>query len=234
MFYLQTVCNFLVAYDWLFLCSAFVGTWCFGAINWLCDGYSKQNAMLNECGRNVLARPQFKSMYLAKVSEEYSRQWRAYVNSGALRPSLTFEFVPHKKKLSALPLFVACAAVSAVYVALFFLFAAKREYVVFQAAFWLAFVVVVLVNDVLFKKKEGRARRVFGKFVAQLNASERAQNNVDNNKSVSKEKDALGKVSDLLRRNASTCRTTQQQQKINKALNGLLQAYSKDAAKSQK
>lgn len=231
MIYLQTVCNFLVAYDWLFLCVAFAGTWCFGVINWFHDGYAKQNKKLNECGRNVLSRPQFKSMYLAKIPEEYLRQWRAYVNSGALRPSLTFEFVAHKKKLIALPLFVACAVVGTLYVVLSFAVAAK-EYVVFQAAFWLAFAVVLLVNDVLFKKKESRARRIFGKFVAELNAAERARNN--ENKIVSKEKDALEKVSDLLRQNSSVCRTTQQQQKINKALNGLLQAYSKDAARSQK
>lgn len=242
MSFLQKVCEFLVTHDVVFLSVALGGVWCFGAANWLRNVYRKQNTKFGECCRNVAVNPQFKSMYLAKLPVEYLRQWRAYVNSGASRPSLTFEFVPHRKKLVLWPLFGLCAAVSTAYAALFFANMAFREYAVFQLAFWLSFAMVLLVNDNLFKKKERRARQNFGKFVAVLNAVELKCDNVktgvcseDGGKKIGAQPDALEQVSELLRQHGETTnRTTQQQQKINRALNGLLQAYAKNASAKNK
>lgn len=240
MVYLQKVCTFLVVHDVIFLSVTFCGVWLFGTINWLRDGYRKQNGKLTECCRKATTNPRFKSIYLAKLPNEYLRQWRAYVNSGATRPSLTFEFVPHKKKLIGLPIFVVSAVASTVYLVVFFVALQFREYAVFQVAFWLSFVVVLLTNDVLFKKKERRARRIFGRFVATLNAleenpcSEGPVQSFCNTKKNNATDDALEKISALLRQNGlDACRTTGQQQKINRALNGLLQAYSKEACRNK-
>lgn len=237
MVYLQKACEFLVEHDIVFLSVAFVGVWCFGAANWLFDGYRKQNAKFIQCCRRATATPQFKSEYIAKLPQEYLRQWRAYVNSEAKRPSLTFEFVPHKNRPLLLLFFVLCAVVSTAYFAVFLLTGA-REYAVFQAAFWLAFAVDLLVNNNLLKKKERRARRIFGSFVATLNALERKDFSHGEEDATNKtsgdggaKSDRLERVSDLLRQSAlDGCRTTQQQRKINHALNGLLQVYSKNAA----
>ena len=239
MVYLQKACDFFVHYDVCVLPSLFAAVWIFGVINWSANVYRKQNKLLAECQRKVLTGPKFTGVYVSALPREYLRQWRAYVNSKAERPSLVFEFVPRKKKTLCLPLFVACATVCTGYLALFFADTSHREYLVFQAAFWLSFCVVTFVNDNLFAKKEKTARQIFGKFVAQLNSLKNVPQMQTQNlaKELDKLKkdvvgdDALTKASTLLRQNGlEGNRSAEQQRKINTALNGLLQAYSRSVA----
>ncbi len=243
MVYLEKIMQFLVAYDVIILPCLFAAVWVFGAANWCKNVYRRQNKKLRLCCSNVLMNPKYTGVYMAMLPEEYRRQWRAYVNSKAERPSLVFEFVPRKNKVIFLHLFVACALVSCVYFAIFVLDVSHKHYAVFQAAYWLAFVVVMLVNKFLFAKKEKRARQLFGKLVAQLNAtrdiSEKESNehlvkSLNNLKKESAADFALEKASALLRQSGlENTRTPQQQRQINAALNGLLQAYSRNAAHSK-
>lgn len=240
MLYLQTL-DFLSANDVYILSALFVAVWIFGAVYWIKNPYRKQNKKFNLCQFKIVANPKLAWLYVADVPEEYCRQWRAYVNSGAARPSLVFEFVPKKNKIWLLPCFVWCAVVSTCYIVLFALDTSHKEYLVFQAAFWLAFVVVMLVGKILFVKKEKRARQTFGKFVCQLNAiKDISQNDVGvaqriaEMKKLETSKSTLEKASELLRKSGlESARTVEQQRQINNALNGLLQAYSRKAAKTK-
>ena len=239
MFYLQTI-FYMTAYDVYILSALFAAVWIFGAVNWCKNPYRKQNKKLNVCRNKIVANPKLAWLYVSSVPEEYCRQWRAYVNSGAERPSLVFEFVPRKNRLLMLPTFICAAVVSSAYVALFVLDMSHREYIVFQAAFWLAFAVVLIVNKLIFAKKEKRARQIFGKFVHQLNAVKDITQTDDATKitkrlsEITKHetgKTALQKASEVLRAGGlENTRTVEQQRQINNALNGLLQAYSRSAA----
>ena len=239
MFFQQLV-FYLTAYDVFILSALFVAVWIFGAVNWCKNPYRRQNKKLNVCRNKIVANPKFAWLYVSSAPEEYCRQWRAYVNSGAERPSLVFEFVPHKNRLQMLSTFICCAVVSSVYIVLFALDTSHREYIVFQVAFWLAFTVVMIVNKLVFAKKEKRARRVFGKFVCQLNAVKDVVQADDVSKitkrlkEISKQesgKTALQKASEVLHAGGlESKRTVEQQRQINHALNGLLQAYSRRAS----
>ena len=232
----------MTALDAYVLSALFVAVWIFGVVNWCKNPYRKQNKKLNVCRNKIVANPKLTWLYMASITKEYCRQWRASVNSGAERPSLVFEFVPFKNRLLLLPTFICCAVVSTAYVALFALDTTHREYVVFQVAFWLAFAVVLIVNKAIFAKNEKRARQIFGKFVRQLNAtrdiaqSEDVTNVTKRISQISKQetgKTALQKASEVLRAGGlENTRTVEQQRQINHALNGLLQAYSRNAARA--
>lgn len=232
--YLKVI-DFLISYDVFILPATFLLVWVFGIVNWCKNVYRKQNRALETCRASVLRNPKFAGIFVACVPEEYRRQWRAFVNSNAARPSLVFEFVPRKNKVRLAHLFVLCAVVCLVYLALFVYDTAHRDYVVFQFAFWLAFALVMVVDSLVFRKKEKRAKQVFGRFVAQLNAT-KFENNSLQNKTVAQKIDGLKnnptdlsieKASEILREDGlKAARTVEEQKDINTALNGLLQAYS--------
>ncbi|MGN1066426.1 MAG: hypothetical protein ACI4QH_01305, partial [Candidatus Fimimonas sp.] len=179
----------------------------------------------------------FAGIFVATLPEDYRRQWRAYVNSNASRPSLVFEFVPKRNKTVCVHLFVLCAIVSTLYLALFVFLRAHVEYAVFQFAFWLAFALVMVVDKLVFLRKQKRAKQIFGKFVAQLNASD-VQTTPENKTVAQKlaeikrdDNAALQKASKILRDvGLENQRTAQEQRAINTALNGLLQSYARSYA----
>lgn len=238
--YLKVI-DFLISYDVFILPAAFLLVWIFGIANWCKNVYRKQNRALENCRASVLRNPKFAGIFVASVPEEYRRQWRAFVNSNAARPSLVFEFVPRKNKVNFVHLFVLCAVVSFVYLALFIYDTAHRDYLVFQFAFWLAFALVMIVDMLIFRKKEKRAKQIFGRFVAQLNAAKLDANSLTN-KTVAQKLDGLKsnptdlsieKASEILREDGlKAARTVEEQKDINTALNGLLQAYSNSATPS--
>ncbi len=237
--YLKVI-DFLISYDVFILPATFLSVWVFGIVNWCKNVYRKQNHALENCRTCVLRNPKFAGVFVASVPEEYRRQWRAFVNSNAARPSLVFEFVPRKNKVRLAHLFVLCAVVSLVYLALFVYDTAHRDYVVFQFAFWLAFALVMIVDMLIFRKKEKRARQIFGRFVAQLNATKSEVGRLEN-KTVAQKLNGLKannelsieKASEILREDGlHAVRTVEEQKDINTALNGLLQAYSNTQAPS--
>lgn len=235
---LSTIIDFLTSYDIYVLSAVFAAVWIFGIVNWCKNVYHGQNKKLEICRANVLRNPKFTGIYVATLPEEYRRQWRAYVNSSAVRPSLVFEFVHRKNKTVCVHLFVLCAILSTVYLALFLFDTSYIQYAFYQVAFWLAFAVVMIVDTLVFQKKEKRAKQIFGRFVAQLNATDTV-NLPTNNKTVAQrlnelKKDgsatALEKASKILRGvGLENDRTAQEQRTINEALNGLLQAYARNA-----
>lgn len=237
------IVRFFTDYDFLILPATFLVVWVFGLVNWGKNVYRRQNKQLELCRANAASNPKFVGVYVARIPEDYRRQWRAYVNSNAARPSQVFEFVPRKNYVKAPWIFVVSAVVSLIYAAIFVTdLGAHRDYLVFQVAFWLAFVVVMIVDSLIFDRKQRRARQIFGKFVAQLNAitpkgaalwDKTASQKINVLKKHDVSEFSLDKAAEILRENGlENVRTVEEQRDINTALNGLLQAYANSAPKS--
>ena len=237
MDYINTVLNFLNAYSIIILPILFATVFLYGLINWLTNPYRKQNRKFASCYRGACAYPDKVVKYADKLPEEYRRQWRVCVNCGA-KPSLAFEFVPKRKRLRLLWLFVIAAVVSATYVAVFFVTQRYFSYLVFQVVFWLAFGLVTVINIVVKNSQVKRARKIFARLIAQFNkcapfTSNSVEDTVKQLQQLNKHEVndiVVGRASELLhRKGLETNRTVDEQRKINSALNGLLQAYSRNS-----
>lgn len=213
----------------------------FAIVNWLTNPYRKQNKKIEKCRRKIVSFPDNAPKYVTTLPEEYQRQWRAYQNTSAERPSIVFEFVRRKNTLHLLRLWLLAAVLLAVYAAVF-VFYGGWEYVVCQAAFYVAFGLIVLINYSIYNRREKTARQVFARFVAELNnvASKSCKEIADNFAKTVKEinelnkgdvtRGTLNKASEILHnKGLENNRTAQEQRKLNTALNGLLQAYSRNA-----
>lgn len=271
MSYVIAARDFFIRYDVFILPVAFALVWVFGVINFCKNCYRKQNKKINACRAKLLKNNSQAALVMCYAPAEYRRQWRAFVASGAQKPSQTFEFVPHKNRKSGALLVALGAVVACVYLAIFVWDTSRYFYVAFSVAFWLAFAIVMVVDKLLFRRKEKRARQTFGKFVAQLNAVVAMQNDdavtdtarmnaflpkqsAMQQKTVSQQRltpqhnsvaqqiknikhgdnvgaSALQKASQVLRQNGlNGTRTAHEQRQINYALNGLLQAYSRNGS----
>lgn len=231
---MQHIARFLIAHDRWILLATFAAVWVFGIANWCKNVYRRQNKKFELCRKEVLANSRFAAASIALLTEEYRRQWRAFVNSGAQRPSLVFEFVPLKNKFVCRHLVAVAALTSCAYLAVA-IWQGGAHYFVFQAAFWLAFAVVMMVDRQVFCAKQRRAKHIFGRFVAQLNTVDFAAvaegSLVDNlhNLKHCNPADGMQQAGKLLHSAAGQQRTAEQQRTVNKALNSLLQSYAKNA-----
>ena len=215
----------------------------FAVVNWSGNVYRKQNRKIAYCSRIVAAYPDKVMIYANLLTEEYRRQWRAFVNSGAKRPSDVFEFVRLRSKTHLVWLVVIAATVSSAYIAVFALVSMQIGYLVFQVAFWLAFGLTVVATKAIRRKNEKRAKQQFGKIVALLNRAASLPKSGDAvvEETVKKLNDlkkqdvtdgVIGQASQLLHeKGLEGDRSVEQQRKLNTALNGLLQAYARKATK---
>ena len=237
MHYINTVLNFLNDYSIIILPVLFATVILYGLANWLSNPYRKQNKKLSVCFKGIVSYPEKAAKYIDKLPEDYRRQWRVCINCDA-KPSLVFEFVSKRKHLHLLWLFVLAAIVSAAYIAVFFMTAAYYSYLVFQVVFWLAFGLVMIANKAVNRCQQRRARKIFARLVTQINRIAPIKSDVveDTVKQLQQLKrhdvndTIVGKASELLRnKGLETNRSVDQQRRLNSALNGLLQAYSRNA-----
>ncbi|MCM1194331.1 MAG: hypothetical protein NC099_02535 [Corallococcus sp.] len=241
MQYIQIFFQFIARYDFVILAFAALILILFAVSNFTKNVYRKQNKKLTACTRKVAAFPRKTEQYVNAVPSEYKRQWRAYVNSGAEKPSLVFEFAPIKNKLRLTRAFILAAVISSLYVVAFAFGIRSGGYIMFQGIFWLAFALVLIINKLLFKRKEKRAKQIFARFVSELNrqAEKKPVDSADADgafrelcKLDKREVDdtVLGRASELLRsKGLDDGRSVEQQRKLNVALNGLLQSYARSA-----
>ena len=243
MEYINVVLNFLNQYYLIILpCLAFL-LFIFGVANWSGNVYRKQNKKIAFCSRIVSAYPDKVTLYANLLPEDYRRQWRAFVNSGAEKPSDVFEFVRLRPKMHLVWLYVIAAIISSLYVAVFVLVSGQIGYLVFQVAYWLAFGLIIVANKAIRRKNEKRAKQQFGKLVSLLNRAASLPKSDDtiieetvqklNSLKKSEVNDVvIGQASALLRgKGLEGNRSVEQQRKLNTALNGLLQAYAHRAPK---
>ena len=241
MAYLNFILQFIEAYDCILLPLAALSLVLFGICSWSRDVYRKNNKKITACCRKVASYPHKTARYVEMLPAEYRRQWRAYQNSKAAKPSLVFEFVPIKRRIVLAREFCFGAVLSALYVVAFAFDLSHTDYLVFQIVFWLGFALALVVNKLIAKRKEYKAKQIFAKLVAELNRS--AEYTADNSEQVEatvKKLQQLNKcevtgavltrASELLRgKGLDTNRSVAQQRKLNLALNGLLQSYSRSA-----
>lgn len=242
MQFLQFAQNFLIRYDWAVMLSLFGGLLLFGATNWCNDLYFQQNRKLEKCRRSIVADPDNIPLHVQSLPQEYRRQWRAFVNTGAAKPSLAFEFVPKSKVLYFARLFGWCTFFCTLYASFFVAMPYRRDYLIFQVAYLLAVVLVFVLYSALCRKNERRARACFGKFVAELNRHLCCQSNQTPSlqQTIVKLNDlrrgavtehSLNCAAELIQRQPTQTRSVEQQRKLNVALNDLLQAYARQAGK---
>ena len=237
MDYINTVLNFLNAYSIIILPILLATVLLFGLVNWLVNPYRKQNRKLTACFKGICSYPDKVAKYADKLPEDYRRQWRVVINCG-VKPSLAFEFVVKHKRSHLLWLFVLAAAVSASYIAVFFVTERYFSYLVFQFVFAMAFGLVLVANRAVKNCQERRARRILGKLISQLNKcvpidSDVVEDTVKQLQQLNRHEvndTIVGRASELLRnKGLETNRSVEDQRKLNSALNGLLQAYSRNA-----
>lgn len=243
MKYITTVLQFLEKYDVIVLSAAAALLALFAVVNFSVNVYRKQNKKITAVTNKIASFPNKTAQFTSALPPEYKRQWRAYVNSGAAKPSLTFEFAPIKNRVRLLRLFILTAVISSLYIAAFAFDTARREYIIFQIVFWLAFALIMIVNKILSVRKERKAKRIFARFVTELNratvlpqsAAEQLDKTVAELKEINKRDvtdAALSRASELLHsKGLSANRSVEQQRKLNGALNGLLQSYARATVK---
>lgn len=243
MKYITTVLQFLEKYDVIVLSVAAALLTLFAVVNFSVNVYRKQNKKITAVTNKIASFPNKTAQLTSALPPEYKRQWRAYVNSGAAKPSLTFEFAPIKNRVRLLRLFILTAVISSLYIAAFAFNTARREYIIFQIVFWLAFALIMVISKILSVRKERKAKRIFARFVTELNratvlpqsAAEQLDKTVAELKEINKRDvtdAALSRASELLHsKGLSANRSVEQQRKLNGALNGLLQSYARATVK---
>ena len=241
MEYIYAVLNFLNDYCLYVLPTIAVLLFVFGFVNWSCNVYRRQNKKIAYCSRIIASYPDKVGLYANLLPETYRRQWRAFVNSGTEKPSSVFEFVPLRGKTRLVWLIVIVAFASSLYVAVFALTSAQIGYILYQVAFWLAFGLIIVANKAIRRKNERRAKQNFAKLVSLLNRAASLPKSGDaiidetvaklNNLKKNGVNDiVIGEASALLRgKGLDGERSVEQQRKLNTALNGLLQAYARNA-----
>lgn len=241
MNYIYIVLNFLDEYRVYVLCAVAAALCIYAIVNWSRNAYRRQNKKIGYCSRIVSSYPDKVQIYANLLPETYRRQWRAFVNSGADKPSRVFEFVPMRSRMRLTWLLVLAIAVCSLYIAVFALVSAQIGYILFQVAFMLAFGLVIIAYKAICRKNERNARKIYAKLVSLLNrvASlpkskdaiiEETVNKLNNLKNKAVTDTVVGEASALLRgKGLDGERSVEQQRKLNTALNGLLQAYSRRA-----
>ena len=242
MQYFNVVLNFLNDYYVYILPTIGALLVIFGVVNWSCNVYRRQNKKMTSCTRLVAAYPEKVVFYARFLPETYRRQWRAFVNSGASKPSTVFEFVPMRARTHLVWMIVVAAVCSSLYVAVFALVNMQLGYIFFQVAFWLAFGLIITANKAIRRGNERRAKQIFGKLVALLNSAaslpqsndtiiDETVNKLNSMKKADVTDSVIGRASELLRsKGLDGERSVAQQRKLNVALNGLLQAYARNAS----
>ena len=241
MTYINTILDYLNSYSVFILPALFAVVPFFGIINWMSNVYRRQNRKINACYRGICAKPDKAQLIACLLPEDYRRQFRAFVNSGADKASLVFEFVKKDKRPRLLWLVIVAAIVSSAYIAVFFFAAQHFSYLIFQAVYMLAFGLIMVINSAVGRRQERKAKRIFARFVAGLNrcyvrgvGKTQTGDTAMEIKKLNKQfvnDEVVGKASELLRsKGLETNRSVEQQRKLNKALNGLLQAYARNHA----
>lgn len=239
MYYVIKILGWMDKYRLLVLGALFGALVLFGIVNLLYDPYRKQNRKFVLCTRSMRAFPDKTALYVTGLTEEYRRQWRAFVNCGTDKPALVFEFAPLHKRVLALWLLVGTSVVTSLYLAVFVMIRHSYVYVVLQVVFWLMFALFLIADKLVAKRRQRRARKIFAQFVTQLSActpKSHATLAEDTVKALNKLNRAevtdatVGQASEILRsKGLAENRTVDEQRRINLALNGLLQAYAKNA-----
>lgn len=166
---MEQLLHFLLTYqNYVFL--AMFGLLAFVAfVNFVHNPYAKQNAQLKRFNKRTLQKPSCIVLQVKHLPAEYQRQWRAFVNSGCSKPSTVFEFVKLRKRYLLWFVHFVATTTSIAYIVIGILLNDAQIFTT-QVAFLLFSILVMLLNKLIGEINIAFARRVFGKFLHDLNA----------------------------------------------------------------
>lgn len=213
----------------------FVALVLFVIVNICKDVYAKQKRQLRRCIDSILTNPDREFNKASLLPEEYARQWRAYTNGKADKPSAVMEFVVLRRKFSFVWLAVLSVLAEICFGVGVVLLPYNRPVQLYFVAYLLTCVLAVLLVKQVDGCRQTDARRLFGKFVALANKIvllpqvEPSVSDTLRRISVLTKGQPDGKtletLSELLRKCDKT-RSVEEQRKLNVAVNGLLQSYA--------
>ena len=160
--------HFLLTYqDQVFL-AMFATLALVALVNFVHNAYARQNFALKRFNKKTLHSPSSIVWETRQLPMDYQRQWRAFVNSGCAKPSVVFEFAKRPQRyllwFAHFVAFVVCVAYFVLAIAL-----DDQEIFATQIAFALASALVVLLTKLIGLINLSHARKVFGKFLRDLN-----------------------------------------------------------------
>lgn len=165
---MQQLLYFLLTYKNFILLAMFGILSVTALANFVRNVYGKQNTQLKKFNKKIVKCPSSVATETHLLPNEYQRQWRAYVNSGCDKPSTVFEFV--KLPTPYLLWFAHCVATATSVV--YLVTAILLNYwslLATQIVFLLLSVIVLLVKNIIDKINLAHARKIFGKFLHDLN-----------------------------------------------------------------
>ena len=137
-------------------------------VNFVHNPYAKQNVKLKRFNKKILQRPSSVVLEVKHLPAEYQRQWRAFVNSRCQKPSVVFEFVKRPQKYLLWFAHFVTVLFCVAYTVMAFVLRSEEMFAI-QVAFVLFGVLVLLVTNIIGSYNLSRARRVYGKFLHDLN-----------------------------------------------------------------
>lgn len=186
---MQQLLYFLLNYKTFVLIATFGILSITALVNFAYNPYGKQNAKLKRFNKKIVMHPSSVVTEIHILPKEYQRQWRAYVNSGCNKPSTVFEFVKLPTPYLLWFAHFAATATSTFYLVMAILLNYSSLFTT-QIVFLLLSVMVVLVKNIINKINLAHARKIFGKFLHDLNRitqlyknSNQQQNPVENHTS---------------------------------------------------
>jgi len=239
MNYINKIIEFLTQYNFIILPCISFALLLYSVVNFCKNVYRKQNKKIIATTRKICSYPDKTAQFVTSLPQEYQRQWRAFVNGNASQPSLVFEFVTLKNKIYLLRLVIIAAILSSCYIVVFAFNTARADFLIFQIAFWLAFTLVTVADRFLYKYNGRKAKMIFARLVNELNRNatkeqtkeEKFEDTVKQIKQLQKcepTNAVFDRASELLHsKGLNADRTVSEQRKLNSALNGLLQSYTK-------
>lgn len=242
MNYINTIIQFFLQYDFVIMPAISGVLFIFAMVNFCKNVYRRQNGKIVSVTRKICSFPHKTAQFANNLPQEYRRQWRAYVNSDAKQPSLVFEFAPISNRVYLLRLVIVAAIINTLYIAIFILNPTRIDHLIFQIVFWLAFTLVMIADRAIYKCHERKAKNIFARFVNELNRTATKDQPKESklDETVRKIRQLqrceptnaiFDKAADLLHdRGLQDDRTVEEQRKLNGAINGLLQSYTKHNA----
>lgn len=137
-------------------------------VNFVHNPYAKQNAKLKKFDKKVVKTPSSIIVATKRLPSEYQRQWRAFVNCGCQKPSTVFEFVKLPNKYLLWFAHLLGVVVSVAYIVISVALHLPQLFAI-QIVFLLGSALVLLINSLIVQINISHARRVFGKFLHDLN-----------------------------------------------------------------
>lgn len=186
---MQQLLYFLLNYKTFVLIATFGILSITALVNFAHNPYGKQNAKLKRFNKKMLKYPSSVVTEIHLLPKEYQRQWRAYVNSGCNKPSTVFEFVKLPNPYLLWFAHFVATATSTLYLVMAILLNYSSLFAT-QIVFLLLSAIVLIVKKIIDKINLSHARKLFGKFLHDLNRitqlyknANQQQNPVENNTS---------------------------------------------------